>query len=57
MVDSDVVSSSSSSFFVRTQGLFERAISRPAFVRSLYGVAAVLIAAGTGWLGGVLFRR
>lgn len=55
--DGNLVGSGSTSFSVRTQG-FERYLSQTASNSPLlYGLAAVLIALATGWMGGVLFRR
>lgn len=55
--DGEIVGEGTSRFTVRTQG-FERYVadlarSNPA----VYGLATILIALGTGWLGGILFRR
>ncbi|UYN98573.1 MAG: TIGR02186 family protein [Devosia sp.] len=52
-----VLGETTTRFTVRTQG-FERYVADLArFNPPLYGLAAVLIALATGWLGGVLFRR
>ncbi|AEQ51276.1 TIGR02186 family protein [Pelagibacterium halotolerans] len=57
VADGELVGSGSTTFSVRTQG-FERFLSRAATTSPfLYGLAAVLTAIGTGWLGGVLFKR
>ena len=46
----------------RSQDIFKRLVER--FLElaatqqpALYGIACVLLAIGTGWLGGVVFRR
>ncbi|SMQ85422.1 conserved hypothetical protein [Devosia lucknowensis] len=51
------VADSTTRFTVRTQG-FERYVADVARSNPpLYGLVTILIALGTGWLGGVLFRR
>jgi uncharacterized protein (TIGR02186 family) len=55
--DGVLVARGSEGFSVRTTG-FERflglaAVQQPIF----YGIACVILALGTGWLGGVVFRR
>lgn len=53
----EVVAQRASRFFVRTEG-FERFLAESARdTPLLYGLATVLLAIVTGWLGGVLFRR
>ena len=53
----EVVATGTTNFTVRTEG-FERFVARTANGQPLiYGIAAVLIALATGWLGGLLFRR
>ena len=52
-----VVADTTTRFTVRTQG-FERYVANLAGANPvLYGLATVLLALGTGWLGGVLFKR
>jgi uncharacterized protein (TIGR02186 family) len=52
-----VVADTTTRFTVRTQG-FERYIANLAGANPvLYGLATILLALGTGWLGGVLFKR
>lgn len=53
----DIVAAGNTSFVVRTEG-FERFVARTANGQPLiYGLAAIIIALGTGWLGGILFKR
>lgn len=53
----EIVATTTTSFVVRTEG-FERFVSRSAQAQPFfYGLAAVLIAIATGWIGGVLFKR
>ena len=55
--DGEVVAARSDGFTVRTAGI-ERFIADAARNQSLlYGLVCVLLALGTGWLGGVAFRR
>lgn len=55
--DGELVAQRASRFFVRTEG-FERFLAESARDMPLpYGLATVLVAIFTGWLGGVLFRR
>ncbi|WP_127144904.1 TIGR02186 family protein [Pelagibacterium montanilacus] len=55
--DRDIVTSRSQRFFVQKTG-FERFTGEMARSQPLlYGLATVLLALVTGWLGGVLFRR
>lgn len=57
ILDGEVIGEGTSRFTVRTQG-FERYVGDIARSNPpLYGLATILIALGTGWLGGVLFRR
>tara|TARA_R110002020_G_scaffold134252_28_gene299714 strand:- start:1387 stop:2136 length:750 start_codon:yes stop_codon:yes gene_type:complete len=57
IVDGEVVGEGTSRFTIRTQG-FERYVAEIARSNPpLYGLATLLISLGTGWLGGVLFRR
>jgi uncharacterized protein (TIGR02186 family) len=52
-----IVGETTTRFTVRTQG-FERYVADVARSNPpLYGLATIIIALGTGWLGGVLFRR
>ena len=53
----EVVAQGAQRFFVQKSG-FERFIGEAAVNQPLlYGIATVLLALFTGWLGGVLFRR
>jgi uncharacterized protein (TIGR02186 family) len=53
----DVVAQGAQRFFVQKSG-FERFVGEAAVNQPLlYGIATVLLALITGWLGGVLFRR
>lgn len=55
--DGEIVAQGSTRFLVRTEG-FERALAVTSRDQPLYyGLAAVVLALVTGWLGGVLFRR
>lgn len=57
VADGEIVTEATTSFTVRTEGV-ERFIARAARNNPfLYGLAVVLVAIATGWLGGVLFRR
>ncbi|WP_421953249.1 TIGR02186 family protein [Pelagibacterium sp.] len=57
LANGEIVGSSTTGFLVRTEG-FERFVARTASSQPLiYGLAAVIIAIATGWMGGVLFRR
>lgn len=57
IADSQVIGETTTRFTVRTQG-FERYVANLARSNPvLYGLATILIALGTGWLGGVLFKR
>ena len=57
IADGKVIGETTTRFTVRTQG-FERYVANLARSNSLlYGLATILIALGTGWLGGVLFKR
>jgi hypothetical protein len=52
-----VVAQGAQRFFVQKSG-FERFVGEAAVNQPLlYGIATVLLALITGWLGGVLFRR
>lgn len=52
-----VAASTVTRFTVRTEG-FERFVARSAQASPLpYGIATVIIAIATGWVGGVLFKR
>lgn len=52
-----VIADTTTRFTVRTQG-FERYVAVAARTHPLlYGLAAIIIALATGWLGGVLFKR
>lgn len=56
-VDGEMIGSTITRFSVRTEG-FERFVATMALRQPLlYGVAAVLLALLTGWLGGLLFKR
>lgn len=55
--DGKVIGETTTRFTVRTQG-FERYVANLAKSNPvLYGLATILLALGTGWLGGVLFKR
>lgn len=55
--DGQVIATRSEGFSVRKTG-FERFLGRAATQQPLlYGIAAVILALFTGWLGGVVFRR
>jgi uncharacterized protein (TIGR02186 family) len=55
--DGEVVAARSDGFTVRTAGI-ERFVADAARDQSfVYGLVCVLLALGTGWLGGVAFRR
>lgn len=57
IADGQVIGETTTRFTVRTQG-FERYVANLARSNPvLYGLATILIALGTGWLGGVLFKR
>lgn len=57
IADGKVVGETTTRFTVRTQG-FERYVANLARSNPvLYGLATILLALGTGWLGGVLFKR
>ena len=57
IADGKVVAETTTRFTVRTQG-FERYVANLARSNPvLYGLATILLALGTGWLGGVLFKR
>lgn len=57
IADGQVIGETTTHFTVRTQG-FERYVANLARSNPiLYGLATILIALGTGWLGGVLFKR
>ena len=57
IADGEVVGETTTRFTVRTQG-FERYVANLARSNPvLYGLATILLALGTGWLGGVLFKR
>lgn len=53
----EITAQATTRFIVRTEG-FERFLANAARNQPLlYGIAAIVIAIGTGWIGGVLFRR
>lgn len=55
--EGELVGEATTRFTVRTQG-FERYVAEAARSDSvLYGLASILLALATGWLGGVLFQR
>lgn len=57
IANGEIVAETTTNFTVRTEG-FERFVARAARNDPLfYGLATVLIAIGTGWIGGVLFKR
>ena len=57
IADGKVIGETTTRFTVRTQG-FERYVANLARSNPvLYGLATILLALGTGWLGGVLFKR
>lgn len=57
LADGVVIADTTTRFTVRTQG-FERYVANLAASNpALYGMATILLALGTGWLGGILFRR
>lgn len=57
VVDGEIVGEATTRFTVRTQG-FERYVADVARSNPpLFGFVTILIALGTGWLGGVLFKR
>lgn len=57
VANGEIVSENITSFTVRTEG-FERFVARAARNNPLlYGLATVLLALATGWMGGVLFKR
>jgi len=57
VANGEIVGEGTTRYTVRTQG-FERYVAELARSNPpLYGLATILIALGTGWLGGVLFRR
>ena len=57
IANNTIIGETTTRFTVRTQG-FERYVANLARSSpALYGLVTVLIALGTGWLGGVLFKR
>ncbi|GLQ08291.1 hypothetical protein GCM10007913_02230 [Devosia yakushimensis] len=55
--DGEIVAETTTRFTVRTQG-FERYVAEAARGNPVvYGLATIMLALATGWLGGVLFRR
>jgi uncharacterized protein (TIGR02186 family) len=57
VANGEILGEGTTRYTVRTQG-FERYVADLARSNPpLYGLATILIALGTGWLGGVLFRR
>ena len=57
VANGEIIGEGTTRYTVRTQS-FERYVADLARSNPpLYGLATILIALGTGWLGGVLFRR
>ena len=57
LAEGKVIGEATTRFSVRTQG-FERFVAETARSNpALYGIATILLALLTGWLGGILFRR